>query len=127
MSDADLIYEVSGQPEAVNLAIELAGFSSRIVLGSWYGTKTAKVELGGVAHRNRLQFITSQVSTIAPDLTGRWDKTRRISLVWDMLKKIKPSKFISHSVDIQNAPEFYRRIDEGEKGILQVIFKYEDG
>ena len=126
-SDADLIYEVSGQPEAVNLAIELAGFSSRIVLGSWYGTKSAKVELGGVAHRNRLQFITSQVSTIGPDLTGRWDKTRRINLVWDMLKKVKPSKFISHSVDIQDAPEFYRRINEGEKGILQVIFKYEDG
>ena len=36
VSNADLIYEVSGQPEAVNLAIELAGFSSRIVLGSWY-------------------------------------------------------------------------------------------
>ena len=127
VSDADLIYEVSGQPEAVNLAIELAGFSSRIVLGSWYGTKTAKVELGGLAHRNRLQFITSQVSTIAPDLTGRWDKTRRISLVWDMLKNIKPSKFISHSADIQDAPEFYKRINDGEKGILQVIFKYEDG
>ena len=90
----------------MNLAIELAGFSSRIVLGSWYGTKSAKVELGGVAHRNRLQFITSQVSTIGPDLTGRWDKTRRISLVWELLKKVRPSKFISHSVDIQDAPEF---------------------
>ena len=126
VSDTDLIYEVSGQPEAVNLAIELAGFSSRIVLGSWYGTKSAKVELGGVAHRNRLQFITSQVSTIGPDLTGRWDKTRRISLVWELLKKVRPSKFISHSVDIQDAPEFYKRINDGEKGILQVIFKYED-
>ena len=127
VSDADLIYEVSGQPEAVNLAIELAGFSSRIVLGSWYGTKSAKVELGGLAHRNRLEFITSQVSTIGPDLSGRWDKTRRINLVWDMLKKVKPSKFISHSVDIQDAPEFYKRINDGEKGILQVIFKYEEG
>ena len=127
VSDADLIYEVSGQPEALNLAIELAGFSSRIVLGSWYGTKSAKVELGGLAHRNRLQFITSQVSTIGPDLTGRWDKTRRINLVWDMLKKVKPSKFISHAVDVQDAPEFYKRINDGEKGILQVIFKYEDG
>ncbi len=127
VSDADLIYEVSGQPEALNLAIELAGFSSRIVLGSWYGTKSAKVELGGLAHRNRLQFITSQVSTIGPDLTGRWDKTRRINLVWDMLKKVEPSKFISHFADIQDAPEFYKRINGGEKGILQVIFKYEDG
>jgi len=126
VSDADLIYEVSGQPEAVNLAIELAGFSSRIVLGSWYGTKSASIGLGGVAHRNRLQFITSQVSTIAPDLTGRWDKTRRVNLVWDMLKKVKPSKFISHSADIQDAPEFYKRINDGEKGMLQVIFKYED-
>ena len=127
VSDADLIYEVSGRPEALNLAIQLAGFSSRIVLGSWYGTKSAEIELGGSAHRNRLQFITSQVSTIGPQLLGRWDKTRRIRLAWEMIKQLKPSKFISHLAGVKDAPELYRRLNDGEKGILQVVFKYEDG
>ncbi|TVP59666.1 MAG: oxidoreductase, partial [Halomonadaceae bacterium] len=36
LADADLIYEVSGHPDALNLAISLSGYCSRIVIGSWY-------------------------------------------------------------------------------------------
>ncbi len=35
---ADLVFEVSGQPEALNLAINLSGYTSRVI-GSWYGSK----------------------------------------------------------------------------------------
>src|SRR5688572_15139102 len=35
LQGADLIYEVSGAPEALNAAIEMTGFGSRIVIGSW--------------------------------------------------------------------------------------------
>ena len=71
--------EVSGAPDALNLAIQLSGYTSRIVIGSWYGSKRATIDLGGAAHRNRLQLITSQVSTLAPQLSGRWDKQRRFA------------------------------------------------
>ncbi|MEX2352777.1 MAG: zinc-binding alcohol dehydrogenase, partial [Gammaproteobacteria bacterium] len=42
---ADLIYELTGAPEALNLAIDLSGYAGRIVIGSWYGTKPAKLLL----------------------------------------------------------------------------------
>ena len=35
----DLVFEVSGNPQAVDYALSIAGFDARIVLGSWYGNK----------------------------------------------------------------------------------------
>jgi 2-desacetyl-2-hydroxyethyl bacteriochlorophyllide A dehydrogenase len=121
---ADLIYEVSGTPEALNLAIELSGFTSRIVIGSWYGNKSAAIAFGGDAHRNQLKMITSQVSNIAPELTGRWDKARRFELTWELIRKLKPEQLISHSVALTYAADLYRDLDQNPGEILQVVFTY---
>lgn len=121
---ADLIYELTGVPDALNLAVDLSGYHSRIVIGSWYGTKSAPVYLGGAAHRNRLQFTTSQVSSIAPDLSGRWDKSRRFDLAWDMIRKVKPSRLISERAPLQQAPAIYQRLDQQPGSLVQVLFVY---
>jgi 2-desacetyl-2-hydroxyethyl bacteriochlorophyllide A dehydrogenase len=121
---ADLIFEVSGSPEALNLAIELSGFTSRIVVGSWYGKKSAPVWLGGDAHRNRLRVITSQVSTIAPELAGRWSKERRYQTTWDMLRHITPEQWITHKELLKNAAALYAQIDRQPEDCLQPVFTY---
>ncbi|MGZ4958220.1 MAG: zinc-dependent alcohol dehydrogenase [Methylomonas sp.] len=121
---ADLIYEVSGVPDALNLAIELCGFSGRIVLGSWYGNKASRVNLGGASHRNRIQFVSSQVSTIAPALTGRWDKSRRFKTAWDMIRRIQPRQLISHRLPLQQAGSLYEMLDKTPEIVLQAIFIY---
>ncbi len=121
---ADLIYEVSGAPQALNLAIELSGFASRIVIGSWYGNKTAAIALGGDAHRNRLTITTSQVSSLAPELSGRWNKTRRFELSWNMLRKLRPSQLITHRVPLGNAPTLYQQLHQAPAQILQAIFSH---
>lgn len=121
---ADLIYEVSGVPEAMNLAIDLCSFSGRIVVGSWYGSKSARVELGGAAHRNRIKFISSQVSTIAPELTGRWDKARRFLTAWDMIRRVRPQQLISHRVPLDQADSIYQLLDQAPEQVLQAIFSY---
>ncbi|MFT7288636.1 MAG: 2-desacetyl-2-hydroxyethyl bacteriochlorophyllide A dehydrogenase [Halieaceae bacterium] len=124
VADADLIYEVSGHPEALNLAIALSGYTSRIVIGSWYGNKTVSVDLGGKAHRNRLQLITSQVSTVAPELSGRWDKLRRFELAWDMIRRIDPTQLITHTLRLQEAGALYKQLHEEQSGIVQPLFHY---
>lgn len=121
---ADLIYEVSGAPNALNLAIELSGFASRIVIGSWYGNKTAAIALGGDAHRNRLTITTSQVSSLAPELSGRWDKVRRFELCWQMLRNLRPSQLITHRAALSDAPALYQRLHQSPAEILQAIFSY---
>jgi len=121
---ADLLFEVSGQPSALNLAIDMSGFASRVVIGSWYGSKTAAVNLGGEAHRNRLQFITSQVSTLSPALSGRWSKQRRFELTWEMLRQLKPQHLISHEEPLRNASSLYTQLQQQQSGLTQAVFDY---
>ncbi len=121
---ADLIYELTGVPDALNLAIDFSGYHSRIVVGSWYGTKSAPVYLGGAAHRNRLQMITSQVSSIAPELSGRWDKARRFDVTWEMIRRIKPSRFISQRSTLAQAQVTYQQLDQQPESLIQALFIY---
>lgn len=123
-SGADLVFEVSGVPAVLNQAIDLCGYASRIVIGSWYGNKSAAIALGGNAHRNRLQISTSQVSTLAPALGGRWDKERRFALVWQLLSELQPQQLITHRATLDTAPQLYRQLHQGQDDLLQAVFVY---
>lgn len=123
---ADIVLELTGAPDALNLAVELCAYSGRIVVGSWYGSKTAALKLGERFHRNRIAIVSSQVSTIAPELSGRWDKQRRFSVAWEMIRKCRPEKFISHRFRLSEAAEAYRLLDSGSEDALQLVFDYQD-
>jgi 2-desacetyl-2-hydroxyethyl bacteriochlorophyllide A dehydrogenase len=122
--NADLVYELSGSPHALNQAIELTGFNGRVVIGSWYGNKTANLNLGGRFHRSRIKLIGSQVSTLSPALTSRWTKARRFETVLKMLKQIRPSRFITHRFKLNDAAKAYQLLDQHPEEAGQVIFDY---
>lgn len=121
---ADLVYELSGNPQALNQAIQVVGFSGRVVLGSWYGSQQAQLDLGGRFHRNRIQLISSQVSTLPPDLLGRWTQKRRFDMTWEMIRKCKPAQLVSHEFPLTRAKEAYELLDQNPAEALQVIFTY---
>ncbi len=121
---ADLAFELSGNPAALNDAIALTAFSGRIIVGSWYGEKPAEIDLGGSFHRSRIKLISSQVSSISPELGARWDKSRRFDVAWKALAQIKPEKWITHRFTLEDAPEAYRLLDENPQETIQVIFDY---
>jgi 2-desacetyl-2-hydroxyethyl bacteriochlorophyllide A dehydrogenase len=121
---ADLTFELSGNPSALNDALSLTRFSGRIVIGSWYGEKQVEVNLGGTFHRSRIRLISSQVSTIAPELEARWDKARRFEAVWKALERIKPEKWITHRFAIDEAAQAYRLLDEEPQETIQILFTY---
>lgn len=123
-SDFDLVFELSGNPTALNTALDHVGYGSRIVVGSWYGQKQASLQLGGRFHRNRIHIISSQVSTIAPELTARWDKTRRFNVAWDMIGQTRPSAWISHRFAVESAAQAYQLLDTAPETALQVVFTY---
>jgi len=120
----DLTFELSGNPAALNDALALTAFSGRIVIGSWYGEKRAEIDLGSAFHRSRIRLISSQVSTIAPELTGRWDKARRFEVAWQALEKIEPEKWITHRFSIDQAQEAYRLLDENPQETIQILVTY---
>ncbi len=120
----DLTYELSGNPSALNDAIAHTRFSGRVVIGSWYGEKLAPIDLGGAFHRSRIKLISSQVSTIAPELSARWDKPRRFAVAWDALRRIQPEKWITHRFPLEKAAQAYQLIDENPRETMQVIFEH---
>jgi len=124
-SGADLSLELSGSPAALDDAIALTGFGGRVVIGSWYGEKKAALDLGGTFHRSRIKIIASQVSTIMPELRGRWDKARRFEVVMDALERIQPQKWITHRFPIERAEEAYRLLDKYPEETIQVTFEYD--
>jgi 2-desacetyl-2-hydroxyethyl bacteriochlorophyllide A dehydrogenase len=121
---ADLTFELSGRPETLNDALALTGFSGRIVIGSWYGEKRAEIDLGGAFHRSRIKLISSQVSTLAPELSGRWDKARRFEAAWKALERTRPEKWITHRFPIESAKEAYQLLDENPQEAIQALIRY---
>jgi threonine dehydrogenase-like Zn-dependent dehydrogenase len=121
---ADLCYEVSGNPQALEQAIAVTGFHGRVVVGSWYGRKKADLNLGGRFHRSRMRLISSQVSTVAPELSGRWSKFRRYLLAWRMLAEIDPTPLITHRFPLTQADQAYKLLDQNPAEALQVMLMY---
>lgn len=122
---ADLIYELTGNPGALNLAIELAGFEGSIVIGSWYGEKRAAIDLGSKFHRSRLRLISSQVSTLASNFSARWNKARRINVAWAMLERLPFDPLITHRFPVADAARAYELLDQHPEQALQVLLEYD--
>jgi 2-desacetyl-2-hydroxyethyl bacteriochlorophyllide A dehydrogenase len=122
---ADLIYELSGQPAALDDALDLAGYDSRVLVGSWYGTRPATLDLGGEFHRDHVSIESSQVSTLAPGLEGRWTKSRRTEVALTHLESLPVDSLVTHRLPIEDAPEAYRLVDDHPEETLQVLLTYE--
>jgi 2-desacetyl-2-hydroxyethyl bacteriochlorophyllide A dehydrogenase len=125
-SGADLAYELSGNPEALDQAIAVTGFHGRVIIGSWYGQKLATLQLGGRFHRSRIRLISSQVSTVAPELLGRWSKARRLQMAWRMLERLRPAGLITHRLPLARAAEAYALLDRHPGEAMQVLLTYAD-
>jgi len=118
----DALLEVSGQPAALNQALEEAAFSARIVLGSWYGLRPEGISLGGSFHRKRLRIVGSQVSSVAPELSGLWDKRRIRRLAVQWLARLQPARLITAEYQLHTAGSAYAAAAKADSGAL--VFSY---
>jgi 2-desacetyl-2-hydroxyethyl bacteriochlorophyllide A dehydrogenase len=118
---ADLVYELSGDPAALDGAIAAAGREARVVVGSWYGAKRAPVDLGGHFHRGRLTITSSQVSHIAPALSARWDRARRWGAALRALAGVDVAPLITHRIPLAEAQQAYELLDRQPDQAVQVL------
>jgi len=121
---ADLIFELSGNPAGLDTALALTRPSGRVVVGSWYGSKKVDLDLGSFFHRGRLTLISSQVSNIAPALSARWQAHRRLDVAWEMLRQVQPQSLITHRFALADAAKAYALIDRSPGEAIQVIFQH---
>jgi 2-desacetyl-2-hydroxyethyl bacteriochlorophyllide A dehydrogenase len=121
---ADLTFELTGSPAALDAAIALTGYEGRVVVGSFYGEKRAPVHLGGHFHRGRLTLRSSQVSHLQPGLSARWDRARRMAAAWRALRQLDTRALVSHRFPFARAAEAYKLIDSGAAQALQVVLTH---
>lgn len=121
---ADLIYELSGNPDALDDALDVAGYDSRILVGSWYGTKPTTLDLGGEFHRDHVSIESSQVSTLAAEVRGRWTKERRTQVALDHLAAMPVDSLVTHRVPFEEAPRAYRLVEDTPDDALQILLTY---
>jgi 2-desacetyl-2-hydroxyethyl bacteriochlorophyllide A dehydrogenase len=121
---ADLCYELSGDPAALNLAVVVAGHEARVVVGSWYGDKRAAIDFGGRFHRRRLRLVSSQVSHIGAELSARWDRARRFEAAWRALRDVDTTPLVSHRIPFHEAAAAYEMLDSRPEQALQVLLTY---
>ena len=121
----DLTYELSGDPSALDDAIAVTGYDGRVFVGSWYGEKRADLDLGGRFHRSRVAIESTQVSTLAPELRGRWDKSRRLDEAWRRLADVDVERLVTHRVPVEQAGRAYRLLDERPAETLGVLLTYD--
>ncbi len=121
---ADVTFELSGNPDALDDAIDATGYAGQVIVGSWYGSKPATLHLGGEFHRSHVRVQSSQVSRIDPDHTGRWDKERRLSLVRDLLAEVDVSALFSHEFPVERADDAYELLDDSPERALGVVLTY---
>lgn len=121
---ADLVYELSGNPQALDQAIMSAGYDGRVLIGSWYGKKKASLTLGSQFHRSNVRLISSQVSFIAPRWRGRFSQARRLAIAWSMLAKHDPARMITHRFPIGQAHQAYQLLDQDPGSTVQVLLTY---
>ena len=120
----DLVFEASGNPAALQVAIEVVADEGTVVACSWYGTKPASLLLGGHFHRGRVRLRSTQVGRLDPSLAPRWDHARRTLVVMGLLATLPLDGLISHHVPFAEAERAYRLVDECPAETLQVALTH---
>jgi threonine dehydrogenase-like Zn-dependent dehydrogenase len=119
----DCSIEVSGNPRALQSAIDHTSNNGRIVVGSWYGNTEVVLTLGIDFHRSNTVIVASHVSTITPTLAGLWSKKRRFLFTWALVKSLRPSRLIAKRLPLNEAHQAYELLDKGQEQVI--CFKYD--
>jgi 2-desacetyl-2-hydroxyethyl bacteriochlorophyllide A dehydrogenase len=121
---ADLVVEASGNPQALASSLGWLAHEGTVLVCSWYGTRPASLPLGADFHRRRLALRSTQVSTLPAALGARWDRGRRATLAWNLVRELPLRVLTTHEFPFDRAAEAYARVDRKEDGLIHATLRY---
>ncbi|MEQ1572563.1 MAG: dehydrogenase, partial [Myxococcota bacterium] len=83
--DADVVFHASATQAGLRTALGCAGREARVVEASWFGTTEVSLALGGAFFHRRVQLVASQVGTVSPSRSARFDFRRRLEVALALL------------------------------------------
>jgi 2-desacetyl-2-hydroxyethyl bacteriochlorophyllide A dehydrogenase len=121
---ADVVFEASGAPAALQQAIRVAGREGTIGVVSFYGDRPVKLILAPEFHVGRLKVISTQGGGFNALLRPRWDFRRRTRTAIELLPSLHTAAMITHRIPFERAPDAFRLIDENPGETLAVALIY---
>lgn len=116
---ADVVYEASGAPPALQSAIEIAADRGEIVAISLYGNHEVPLRLAPEFHFRRLRITSSQATDQA-----RWDWVRRTEAAFGLLERLSVADMVSRTVPFGSAAQAYELVDRDPANVLGVVLDY---
>jgi threonine dehydrogenase-like Zn-dependent dehydrogenase len=120
-----LVIDVSGNPEAPAMALDLLAHEGTLLIASWFGTKPVVLPLGGAFHRRRLTIRSTQVSTVPAQLSGSWTRSRRRRETVELLTELPLTQLCTHVFAFADAAEAFRAVDQGLPGLMHAVLAYD--
>ena len=123
---ADVTFEASGSPAALNEAIRSTAYSSRLVVMGFFQGEVGGLALGDEFHHNRINLVCSQISGVAPELQHRWNRLR----LWQTAVQLQAEgmlnleSLVSHSAPFQQAAQLYQILDQSAESVMQAVIEF---
>jgi 2-desacetyl-2-hydroxyethyl bacteriochlorophyllide A dehydrogenase len=108
--EAQIVFEVSGRPEGLVAALELAAFEATIIALSWFGSQPVTLPLGGAFHAKRLTIRSSQVGAVSPARRDRVSAADRLAQALALLADPVFDRLIGEPVPFSNLPAEMTRV-----------------
>ncbi len=122
----DLVFELSGNIEALPQIYSHCRCDSRIIVGSWYGDYQKFSILDTQFHRKRIRLIGSQVSNINPNFKHFLTKEKRFHLAIKLINQLDLNLLITHNIPFTLADKAYKLLEQGPDHYMQICLNYED-
>jgi 2-desacetyl-2-hydroxyethyl bacteriochlorophyllide A dehydrogenase len=121
---ADVVFEASGAPGALQQAIRVAGREGTIGVVSFYGDRPVDLILTPEFHIGRQKIVSTMVGGFNPLLRPRWDFRRRTRTAIELLPGLHTAAMITHRIPFERAPEAFRLLDERPGDVLAIALTY---
>jgi threonine dehydrogenase-like Zn-dependent dehydrogenase len=123
---ADVTIELSGSTAALHEAIRGAAYASRVVAAGFPQGGAGDVRLGDEFHHNRIELVSSQISSVHPRLSKRWDVLRLERTIMDLRRqgRIELEPLVTRIEPVERAPELFRLLAERPEDDVQVVLEF---
>lgn len=123
---ADVTIELSGSAAALHEAIRGAAYASRVVVAGFAQAGADDLRLGEEFHHNRIELVSSQISSVRPRLARRWDVLRLERTVLELRARgrLELEPLVTRVEPVERAPELFRLLDERPDDEVQVVLEF---
>jgi threonine dehydrogenase-like Zn-dependent dehydrogenase len=124
---ADSAIELSGADRALHEAVRSVVVEGLVAASGFYQGGATGLRLGEEFHHNRVRIVASQISGVPVGLGGRWDQSRLVRTVMELITAgtADAGALVSDVVDAAAVGEVFARLDAGDPAILQAVLRFE--